>query len=116
MDGAGNFVIVWSGEGNGSYGVFARRYDAAGNALGDQFKVSTTSDYDYFADAKSDRAGNFMVVWHGAPTGAGQKDILARRFDAAGTPLGDEFVVNQVDRRRPAVSQPGRRQRRELHT
>jgi len=95
VDGAGNFVIVWSGSGNGSYGIFARRYDASGNALGDQFKVSTTSDYDYFADAKSDRAGNFMVVWHGAPTGTGQKDILARRFDAAGNALGDEFVVNQ---------------------
>ena len=84
------------GSGNGSYGVFARRYDAAGNALGDQFQVDTTSDYDYFADAKSDRSGNFMVVWHGAPTGTGQKDILARRFDSAGAALGDEFVVNQA--------------------
>jgi len=94
-DGAGNFVVVWTQNGGGSYGIFARRYDAAGNALGGQFQVDTTSDYNYFADAKADRAGNFVVVWHGAPTGAGQKDILARRFDSAGTPLGDEFVVNQ---------------------
>jgi len=94
VDGAGNFVVVWTQYGSGSYGIFARRYDASGSAQGDQFQVDTTSDYDAFADAKSDRAGNFVVVWSGAPTGAGQKDIIGRRFDATGTPLGDEFVVN----------------------
>jgi hypothetical protein len=36
-----------------------------------------------------------VVVWHGAPTGTGQLDILARRFDSFGGALGDEFVVNQ---------------------
>jgi hypothetical protein len=95
MDGAGNFVVVWTQNGGGSYGIFARRYDAAGTPQGGQFQVDTTSDYNGFSDLKADRAGNFVVVWHGAPTGTGQRDILARRFDATGAPLGDEFVVNQ---------------------
>jgi hypothetical protein len=95
MDASGNFVVVWTQNGGGSYGIFARRYDNAGNPLGGQFQVDTTSDYNGFADAKSNAAGNFVVVWHGAPTGTGQKDIVARRFDSFGNPLGDEFVVNQ---------------------
>jgi len=95
MDSAGNFVVVWTQNGGGSYGIFARRYDAAGNALGGQFQVDTTSDYNGFAAARSDAAGNFVVVWHGAPTGTGQLDILGRRFDSSGAPLADEFVVNQ---------------------
>ena len=95
VDGAGNFVIVWTQIGGASYGIFARRYDSAGNALSGQFQVDTTSDYNGYAVAAADRAGNFVVVWSGDPSDTGNTDILARGFDPAGAPYGDEFVVNQ---------------------
>jgi hypothetical protein len=42
-----------------------------------------------------DADGRFIVVWHGpaSPEDANE-DIFARRFDANGTPAGDEFRVN----------------------
>ena len=42
-DSAGNFVIVWQAYGldGSAVGVFGRRYDAAGNALGPSFQVNT---------------------------------------------------------------------------
>ena len=97
VDGAGNFVVTWSQIGGGVYGIFGRQFDASGNPVRDQFQVDTTSDYNGYGGVASDRAGNFVVVWHGAPTGSGNQDILARRFHgASGAPLGDEFVVNDV--------------------
>src|SRR5262249_22465320 len=68
MDASGNFVVVWSQYGGASDGIFARRYDSAGNPVAGEFQVDTTSGDNSYADAKSDRAGNFVVVWSGAPT------------------------------------------------
>jgi hypothetical protein len=40
-----------------------------------------------------DAQGNFVVAWEATGT-SGTVDIFARRFDAAGSPLGDSFLVN----------------------
>lgn len=95
-DGSGRFVVVWQGEaqdGSGS-GVFARRFDAAGDALGPEFRVNsaTTSDQDYAA-VSLDGAGGFAVVWQSGPPGPVSQTIRARRFDSSGQPVGNEFEV-----------------------
>ena len=41
-----------------------------------------------------DAAGNFAVTWDGDPDLAGLDDIHARLFDASGTPLDEQFLVN----------------------
>lgn len=42
MDGQGNFTIVWEGEGIGDRsGVFARRFDSAGNVIGASSRLTT---------------------------------------------------------------------------
>jgi len=41
-----------------------------------------------------DAAGNFVVTWDGDPNLAGMDDIHARLYDANGTPLGEQFLVN----------------------
>ena len=45
MDNRGNFVVVWDGSGQGDLdgGVWARRYDSAGTALDEDFRVNTYS-------------------------------------------------------------------------
>ena len=44
MDTAGNFLVVWSGNGPGDTdGVFAQRYDANGNKLGGEFRVNAAA-------------------------------------------------------------------------
>src|SRR5207244_9162179 len=43
VDGTGNFVVVWNsyGQDGSDYGVFARRFQADGTAIGAEFQVNT---------------------------------------------------------------------------
>ena len=103
---SGGFVVVWESYGsNGSDNVAssiqARRFDSTGNALGDQFQVNTFSySYQILPDLDTNAAGDFVVVWQSASSDTGPSltttSVRARRFDAAGTPQGDDFQVNNL--------------------
>ncbi len=95
---AGGFVVVWqqeTGEDGSGTGVFGRRFDAAGAPAGGEFPVNsfTTSNQDSPRVAM-DGSGNFVVVWQSFSQDANGFAIVARRFDSAGTPQGNDFVVN----------------------
>jgi hypothetical protein len=95
MDADGDFVVAWESvvQDGSSYGVYARRYNSAGVAQGDEFLVpTTTAAVQAAATVAMDDAGNFVIAW-GSSHG-GSYDIYARRFSAAGAPAGDEFLVN----------------------
>lgn len=97
MDAAGDFVAVWQSarqDGSGA-GIYARRYDASLQAWADpaEFLIAETLLGDQATPAVGmDGEGNFTVVWTAAD--ADGTGIFARRFTAAGTPLGGEFRVN----------------------
>jgi hypothetical protein len=95
-DPAGNFVVVWSrldrfGSG---WDLFGRRFDAAGHPVGSEFQVNayTTGEPTTGAVAMAPDGG-FVVVWSDAGQD-GSDDVIARRFDSAGSPAGPEFLVN----------------------
>ena len=96
---AGGFVVAWagnSGEGSG-YGVFARRFDASGNAIGNDFVVNTytTGDqYGLFGQIAHDASGNFVITWVSAGQDGSSYGDFAQRFSAAGARRGAEFRVN----------------------
>ena len=94
-DPSGAFVVVWSSVlSSTEVGVFGRRYDNSGNALGSEFRVdTTTANYQYPAKVGVDGAGNFIVAWPGTGDGSGSS-ILARRYDSSGTAAGSPFQVN----------------------
>jgi hypothetical protein len=115
----GGFVVAWD---SGGYradadgdrsGVFARRFDATGAPVGGEFQVNTyTTGYQTSPAVAVQPDGGFVVVWSSdgyyqpGPDGDGAS-IAARRFDAAGQPVGDEFVVNAFttsEQRDPAVT------------
>jgi hypothetical protein len=59
---------------------------------GPEFQVNTyTTGTQYSGKVAVDAAGKFVVVWQGSDNDIG--DIFARRFDAAGVPIGDPFRV-----------------------
>jgi hypothetical protein len=84
-------------------------HGAPGDPVGNEFPVST-----YNTGTQSDTvvapdaAGGFIVVWQ-SPASVGDTDgdgVWARRFDAAGAPLGTEFQVNTYttrDQFQPAI-------------
>jgi len=96
----GEFVVVWQGKEPHDvyYDVWARRYAATGEALGDEFVVN---QYDFETQwepaVAMDSIGNFVVAWtapHYPLPGGERQVIVTRAYAADGTPLGDEVVAD----------------------
>ncbi|WP_428940191.1 hypothetical protein [Fontivita pretiosa] len=98
IDADGDFVVVWQsgpGQDSSGYGIYAQRYSAAGVALGGEFRVNSFTDGDQYAPAVAmDAAGNFVIAWTSSLQDGSIAAVYAQRYDAAGTPLAQEFRVN----------------------
>jgi hypothetical protein len=93
MDAAGNFVVVWQGRDSDAEGIVARRFDVAGNPLGNDFIVNTTvSDKQLAPTLAMNAAGDWVVAWE-SPDADGS-GIFGQRFDAAGATVGSPFAIN----------------------
>jgi hypothetical protein len=97
MDSAGNFVVVWESnlqDGSGT-GVYAQRYDSAGNALGGEFLINeTTSGNQRQSNVAMTATGEFVVTWASASQDGSDYAVIARRFDSAGNAVSGEVLVN----------------------
>lgn len=116
MDAEGAFVIVWESFGRDGdvVGVFARRFDASGQARGAAFQVNVRTQ-----DSQSDPAvamsppGDFVVVWNDTDFSGEQitTDVIARVYGRQGEPLTSELTVNTLFPRfeddAPAVAMDG---------
>src|SRR2546428_713996 len=97
VDADGDFVVAWEsrGEYSPSYGIYARRYDAAGVAQGDEFRANTVTAGDqHNPSVASDAAGDFVVAWQSYGQDGSKYGIYAKRYSAAGAAQGGEFRVN----------------------
>lgn len=99
MDGNGAFVVAWeSGAQEGAtfgYGVYARRYDSAGMALGDEFHVNTyTTDAQRVPAVAVDMDGDFVITWASRLQDGSLYGIYAQAYSSGGTAEGNEFKVN----------------------
>lgn len=92
----GRFVVAWNAYPSTGAEIRARRYDAAGNALGSDIIVAQRSA-GYAGPSlriATDDAGNFTVVWtHDQYTGT-NFDVYRRRFDQYGMAQGAAQRVN----------------------
>ena len=94
IDGAGNFVVVWSRESPPDR-AFGRRFSASGVPQGPEFQVSSTvNDTQRLARVAGSPDGSFVVAWEGSTNYSAERTIRARRFDANGLPLGADFTVS----------------------
>jgi hypothetical protein len=115
----GDFVVAWQSAlqppDSSSYGVFARRFDAAGQAQGPEFLVnSTTTSWQGPPAVSMDAAGRFLVAWQGldpaAPGGGCSLGgpscaVFGRAYERSGTPMGPEFLLgSRGDGRFPDVA------------
>jgi hypothetical protein len=90
----GSFVVVWHSEVHPlGDDVLGQRYDPDGTPLGGEFMVNTTRRGGSRRPAiAADPDGNFVVVWMASQQGVSA--LHAQRFDASGSALGGEFLVN----------------------
>ncbi|MDZ8259486.1 beta strand repeat-containing protein [Nostoc sp. ChiQUE01b] len=98
IDTNGNFVISWQSfdqDELSSNGIYAQRYNSAGVALGDEFRVnSTTSGNQFNPTIAMDADGDFVISWTGQD--ASGNGIYAQRYNNAGIAVGTEFRVNST--------------------
>lgn len=93
-DAAGNYVIAWySQESETSLQVRYRRFSSSGVPLTNESRVSTSTAYQRDPDIAMNADGEFMVVW--SEQIGSDNNIVARRFAADGSPIGEAFLVNQ---------------------
>lgn len=64
-------------------------------ALGPEFQCNSYwTDNQLDAAVAADEAGNFVVAWDSWKQDGSINGVFAQRFDPAGYPLGEEFIVN----------------------
>jgi hypothetical protein len=85
----GEFVVVWESY-LAAYGVYARRFDGSGVPMVGRVPITTGDQRDPRIAVAPD--GTAFVVWITDCCGA--SNIGGRLYDATGSPLGSEFVVN----------------------
>jgi Ca2+-binding RTX toxin-like protein len=92
----GGFVVAWHAATDGEgVGIFARRFDATGTAVGNPFLVNTnTAGAQWYAAVAAQGGGAFVVAWASDPQDGSSSGVYAQRFTSAGAAGGAEFRVN----------------------
>jgi hypothetical protein len=99
IDDAGRFVVTWEDDqdGNGSFQILARGFNANGTERFHDMTVNTVAGGQQSRPAVAcDSSGNFVVAWEDDQDGNGFYQILARGFTAAGAQRIATFTVNTV--------------------
>jgi hypothetical protein len=97
MGSGGDFIVAWDSvgpDGDGR-GVFVRRFDSSGGALGSELQVNEYATGDQLGGSvfrKSD--GSYIVTWASNGQDGNGFGAFARRFDSSGSPAGGEFQIN----------------------
>ncbi|MGF1936120.1 MAG: beta strand repeat-containing protein [Nostoc sp. ChiQUE02] len=95
IDATGDFVISWQSQDGSGTGIYAQRYNSAGVAQGNEFKVNTyTADNQSNPKVAMDAAGDFVISWQSYYQDGSYYGIYAQRYNSAGVAQGNEFKVN----------------------
>ncbi|MGE0639336.1 MAG: hypothetical protein AB7P46_03585 [Thermoanaerobaculia bacterium] len=85
-------VVAMAAADNDVNGVFAQRFDAAGDPVGDLIPVPENESHDQkFAVVDAAADGSFVIAWQDTPDG-----VRVRCFEADGTPRSAEIPVSGV--------------------
>lgn len=112
MNAVGDFVVVWESQNQDTdgYGIYAKRFSADGQPIGNAFQVNTVSPNNQQNAAVAIATnGSFVVVWESEVQDGSGWGIFAQRYGADGKPIGAEFQVNPADgaandQRKPSVA------------
>ena len=95
----GAFVVSWRDDlrDGSSGGIFGRRFDSAGAALGGDFQVNTFTFESQDNPTTAVFRGNagFVVAWQSINQDGFYHGVFAQRFDSSGVAQAGEFQVNQ---------------------
>ncbi len=90
-NGSGLFSIAWVDLRDPDNACYLQVFDAAGNPVGENVKLSSTDIHSsQFPAVSMDATGRTMAVWNEAG------DVRAQYFDQMGMPTGADFSVNDT--------------------
>jgi hypothetical protein len=92
----GEFIVVWQTALSEDLfgGIYARRFGADGRPLGASFRVSQSTETEFYPQVTVDRYGNYFINWNSFAED-GTSDVRGRLYRRDGTPVSGEFQVNQ---------------------
>jgi len=104
----GNFVVAWEDTRNSNFDIYGQRFNAIGNPQGSNFLVNDDPapppeeppNNQYAPRVGLDKDGDFVITWmdyRNYPGSFGYIDIYGQRYNSAGSPLGSNFIVNNID-------------------
>jgi hypothetical protein len=92
----GSFLVAWHSSnqdlGSAGLGIYGRRYNSAGTAVGTEIHISTTTTGNQQNPSAASLPSGSVVVWD-SPDG-GVQGIFGQRLNTSGAPVGGEFPVN----------------------
>jgi hypothetical protein len=95
----GGYVVTWASDlqDGGSWGVYARNYDAQGHSAGAEYRVNTTTaSLQWVPQTTGLTGGGYVIVWASASQDGDGYGVYAQRYNSAGVAQGSEFRVNVV--------------------
>ncbi|MEZ0372049.1 MAG: fibronectin type III domain-containing protein [Candidatus Sericytochromatia bacterium] len=110
MDADGDFVITWTsyGQDGDVSGIFAQRYNSAGQAQASEFPVNSyTSSFQRSPAVAMDSTGNFVISWESVNQDGSSGGVYAQRYHSLGQAQGSVFAVNTYTtglQRSPAIA------------
>ena len=98
-DADGDFVVTWTQQSSEtSWDIWARRYDAAGNALGEAFLVNATTEGTQNQPAVAmDTDGDFIIVWQSLGQDGSGWGVYGQRYDTEGNPIGGTDEIQMLN-------------------
>lgn len=96
LDGGG-FVVVWvsDGQDGSGDGIYGQRFDAAGDRVGDEFRINSVIELSQMLPSVAGLdGGGFVATWTSNNHDGSGRGIYGQRYDANGDPVESEFLVN----------------------
>ena len=103
MDANGDFVVVWSSYAS-PVGVFGQHFDADGNEVGTEFRVSPDNGFGIDDPVVAMNSGGaFVVAWESTGQDGDLEGIFVQVYDASGNPVGSAVQANTYTTNRQQV-------------
>jgi len=99
IDGSGNWTVAWHSrrQQEGSYGIYARRFDPTGKPISSERCINeTVVGMQMQPSVATDEHGGTWFAWRSFDQDGDQGAVVARRFDSPLERATDELIVNEI--------------------
>ncbi len=106
----GSYIICWQSfaQDGSNFGIYAQRFDAAGNKIGSETRINTTTtDHQLVPAITALNDGGYVICWASNSQDGSNYGVYAQKYDASGTKVGGETLVNTYtlsDQNSPSIT------------